>query len=75
MVTNPTPTIFIKLNSNIASQNAENASATVIPNISPPKSSAKVGKMMKRLATNAAPVAIKQDALNESTTVFKFLRN
>ena len=73
MVKIPTETVLMRLNSNTANQNAENASVTVIPKILPPNRYAKVGNTIKRLATSATSVAIKQETERLITTVFKFL--
>jgi hypothetical protein len=70
----PTDSVLIKLKISTPTQNAENASVTVSPKILPPNKYAYVGKIKKRFDINATPVAIKQDPLKDSTTVFKFLR-
>ena len=70
MVTSPTETVLIKLNSKMATQKAENASTTVIPKMLPPYKNAKVGKIKKRLATSATPVARKQALERVISTVF-----
>ena len=74
MVNNPTETVFMRLKSNIATQNAEKASATVMPKILPPNSNAYVGKISTRLESKPTPVAIKQERLSDHTTRFNVLR-
>ena len=74
MVISPTLTVLIALNKTRAGKKVTKASVTVIPKIDPPNRKAKVGKMIKRLASNAAPVATKQAKLREKITERKVLR-
>ena len=64
--------VLIRLKSKIPNQNAENASATVKPNMLPPKRYAYTGKIKTRLARSATPVAIKLPEPSVISTVFKF---
>ena len=73
-VNNPTAVVLMRLNKRIASQNAENASFTLIPKICPPIKNAYVGNTKNRLTSNPMPVAITQPQSNVIITVFKFLR-
>ena len=73
MVAIPTKRVFVRLNSNTPHHHFANASATVYPKIKPLGSSdAKKGKVTKRFANNATPVAIKQLAKREIITVLRF---
>ena len=64
--------VLMRLNKSTASQNAENASATVIPKILPPNKYAYTGNIKNRLARSAVPVASKLPIASVISTVFIF---